>query len=87
MIEKYLNRFFGDLWFSRGLAISILLFTFKLTEWGARFAEAALGSKSDLTGTAAIIGAVAAIPLALLTLLFNNYSEKRKANDANNPPS
>lgn len=83
MIEKYLNKFLGDYWFRRGLACSVLFYTFHLTNWGAKFAEKALSEKADLVGTAGILTALAAIPLGLLTLVFNKYTET-KTNDSGN---
>jgi hypothetical protein len=64
-------------WFRRGVAIAILVLTYRLTEWAARFAEAALAAKSDLMAVAATITAVAGVPLALLTLLLNKYTASR----------
>lgn len=64
-------------WFRRFLAIAVLLFTYKLTEWGIHFAESGLQSKADLMGIAAVIGALGTGPIALLTLLLNKYVETR----------
>lgn len=65
-------------WFRRGLAVSTVILTFQLTTWAAKFAESALAAKADLMAVAATIGAVSGVPLALLTLLFNKYSDSRK---------
>lgn len=64
-------------WFRRGLAVTTVVLIFQLTSWAARFAQQALETKADLMATAAVIGAVAGVPLALLTLLFNKYAESR----------
>lgn len=77
MLETLFNKLLGLCWFRRSLVIAILVFTFSLTGWAARFAQEALNQKADLVGTAGIIAAVAAAPLGLLTLMFNNYVEKR----------
>lgn len=61
----------------------VLVFTWHLSDWGAEFAGKALLSKADLMGVAAVIGAVAAIPLGLLTLLFNKYVEGRSGDVGN----
>lgn len=87
MIENLFNRFFGLQWFRRGIAIAILIFTFRLTEWAAYFAQTALAEKADLIGVAGIITATAAVPLGMLTLLFNNYNEKRKQDAPDAPPT
>jgi ABC-type nitrate/sulfonate/bicarbonate transport system permease component len=76
------ERLAQGFWFRRGLAATVLAFCWHLTDWGASFAEKALTSKADLMAVAAVIGAVAAIPLGLLTLLFNKYVEGR--NDVGN---
>jgi hypothetical protein len=64
-------------WFRRGIAVATIVLTFQLTTWAARFAEAALAAKADLMAVAATIGAVSGVPLALLTLLFNKYTDSR----------
>lgn len=84
MLDSFLETVLGKRWFRRGLAIAVLCYTFKLTEWGARYAQLALDQKADLMGIAAIIGAVAAIPLGLLTLVFNKYNEVRTKDDSPN---
>jgi ABC-type nitrate/sulfonate/bicarbonate transport system permease component len=71
------TRLAQGLWFRRGLAIAVLAFTWHLTDWGSLYAQQALTLKADLMAVAAVIGAVAAIPLGLLTLLFNKYVEGR----------
>jgi hypothetical protein len=81
MLDKYLNKLLGLRWFRRALIIAVLCFTFRLTTWGANYAVMALSLDKDLVGAAAIIGAVAAIPLGLLTMLFNKYEEKRVKDD------
>lgn len=81
-IKWFEQRLNEGSWFRRFLAITVLLFTYKLTEWGTHFAEAALVAKADLMGVAGIIGAVGTGPIALLTLLITKYIESRN----NEPP-
>jgi hypothetical protein len=85
MISRLLDRWLGKYWFRRGLAIAVLCYTFRLTTWSGTFAYTALLNGSDLTGVAAIIAAVAAIPLGLLTLVFQKYNESRTTEDADSP--
>lgn len=81
MFNKALNwfedRLYSGSYFRRGLAVAVLILTYKLTEWGMMFANIALNKDSDLVGTAAVITAVSGIPVALLTLLLNKYVETR----------
>lgn len=81
MLDKLFDRFLGQRWFRRALIVVVLIFTFRLTTWGANYAMLALTTDKDLMGVAAVIGAVAAIPLGLLTMLFNKYEEKRNNDD------
>lgn len=67
--------------FRRALILAILWFTYRLTTWGMTFADHALSIGADLLGVAAILGAVAAMPLGILTLLFNKYDALRKQDD------
>lgn len=85
MISAWLDKVVGPFWFRRGLALAVLVFTFRLTNWGAQYAMMALmgPEKVDLLGVAGVITAVAAIPLGLITLVFNKYNEM-KANDSSN---
>lgn len=76
------TRLDAGAWVRRAIAGFTLFETYGLTKWGAHYADAALVAKADLTGTAATIGAVTGIPLALLTLLFKYYVDSRKAPDA-----
>lgn len=64
-------------YFRRGIAVFVMYLTYKLTVWSTTFAEHALADKGDLMATAAIIGAVAGVPIALLTLLLNKYVENQ----------
>jgi hypothetical protein len=81
VISRWLDKFVGPKWFTRGLSIAVLVYTFRLTNWGASYATMAImQGEKDLMGVAAIIGAVAAIPLGLITLVLKIYSEK--ANDS-----
>lgn len=71
------TRLDEGLWFRRGLAITTIIITVQMTTWAASFANAALTSKADLMGVAAVIGAVSGVPVVLLTILFNKYVEAR----------
>lgn len=73
-LEERLER---GLWFRRGLYVATFWLTISLTTWAATYAEAALAQKATLLDVAAVITAVAGIPLALLTMLFNRYVEGR----------
>lgn len=80
-IEKRLD---SGSYFRRALATAVVVLTFKLTEWGTHFAEVGLVAKADLLGIAAVLAAVAGIPVAILSLVFNKYVESRK--ETNVPP-
>lgn len=82
MLETFFNKCLGLFWFRRFLALATLGFCYRLTEWAAWFSQEALTNKADLIGTAGIVTAVAAIPLGMLTLLFNKYTEVRNDADA-----
>lgn len=73
------ERLDNGMWFRRGLAVTTVWLTFSLTNWAAQYAEKALATKAALLDVAAVITAVAGIPLALLTLLFNKYIDGRGA--------
>lgn len=81
MLKKVLEglelRLERGLWFRRGLAIVVMVLVFRLTTWGMHYAQQALDGKAALLDVAAVITAVAGIPVALLTLLFNKYVENR----------
>lgn len=53
---------------------------YTLTAWAMAFASTALAIKSDLMGAAAVIAAVSAAPIAILTMLVNNYLKVRNDN-------
>lgn len=50
----------------------------RLTDWAMTFGTIALSGKADLMGAAAVIGAVSAAPIAILTLLVTKYLDFRK---------
>lgn len=64
-------------WFRRGLAVATVALAVQLTVWSTHFASKALADKADLMGVAAVIGAVAGVPVVLLTLLFNKYVDSK----------
>lgn len=73
-------------WFGELFIIFVCYIAVRLTTWGMWFADRALDKGSDLTGAAAILAAVGALPLGLLTLVATNYI-KMRANtpDADSP--
>lgn len=73
-VEDRINR---DSWVRRIMATIIIWLTIKNTDWAMHFANLALEAKADLTGTAATIAAVSAVPIGFLTLLLNKYIELR----------
>jgi hypothetical protein len=66
-------------WFSEIMIAAIVVMCMRLTTWAAHYADLALTSKADLLGTASVIAAVAGVPVAMFTLLFNKYAELRSA--------
>jgi hypothetical protein len=68
-------------WFRRGLVIVTLVLVIRMTHWSMGFAEAALLAKQSLLDTAALVTAVGALPVGILTLLYNKYSEGRNVSD------
>lgn len=71
------ERLTKGLWFRRALAVFVAVLTIRLTHWGMAYADHALVAKAALLDVAAVIAAVAGIPVALVTLLFNKYVENR----------
>lgn len=64
-------------WFSRFLVVAQFYFVWRILDWSWAFASTALATRADLMGAAAVIGAVAAVPQALLMLATNKYLEMR----------
>lgn len=64
-------------WFRRGLALATLVLVFRMTTWSMGFAEAALLAKQSLLDAAALITAVGALPVGILTLLYSKYEDGR----------
>ena len=61
------------------LLAGVFAMTWRLTDWGMRFADAALAKPvADFVGIATTIGAVGTLPIAMLTLLLTKYMEFRK---------
>lgn len=56
-----------------------------LTNWAMAFGSTALAMKSDLMGAAAVIAAVSAAPIAILTMLVNNYLKVRNDDRSGQP--
>jgi len=84
----WLGKKFDEGWFSRALLIFQFWFVYWIVDWSMALGSTALYAKVaaapgsgaasvDLLGVAAIIGAVAAIPQALLMLATNKYMEMR----------
>lgn len=74
---SWLGRQLDNGWFSRILVMAQFWFVYWILDWSMAFASTALATKTELIGTAATIGAVAAIPQALLMLATNKYMEMR----------
>ncbi len=65
-------------WIRVALLGGVFAMTWRLTDWGMRFADAALVKPvTDWLGIAATIGAVGTMPIALLGLVFTKYMEFR----------
>lgn len=64
-------------WVTRALIGAQFVLAFSMTNWAMAFAGTALAVKADLLHTAAVIGAVAAVPQALLMFATNKYVEFR----------
>lgn len=71
------GKWLDEGWFSRLLVIFQLWFVWFIVDWSMAFSSTALATKADLMGAAANIGAVAAIPQALLMLATNSYMQMR----------
>lgn len=86
-VMQWMNRIFGDGWFTRAMMIAVFWFAYDLLNWSEAFASTSLyscqsaapGGKCDLLGVAAVIGATAAAPLGLLTLALNKYMDMRSS--------
>lgn len=74
---RWIAKQLDDGWFSRILVIAQFVFVYWILDWSMAFASTALATKSDLMGSAANIGAVAAVPQALLMLATNAYMQMR----------
>lgn len=68
-------------WLSRAFLIAQFYLAYFMVDWAMAFGSTALANGSDLLGAAAVIGAVAAVPQALLMLATNKYIELRYARD------
>jgi hypothetical protein len=83
MSVKYYTQQLSDIldqgWMSRGFLVAQFWLAFHMTDWAMAFASTALAvpNRPDLLGVAATIGAVAAVPQALLMLATNKYIEFR----------
>lgn len=64
-------------WIRVVLLGAVLWIALDLTRWAMAFASTALATKADLMGAAAVVGAVSAAPIAILTLLLTKYMEMR----------
>lgn len=65
-------------WIRVALLGAVLYTALRLSEWAMAFASTALATKADLMGAAAVVGAVSAAPIAILSLLLSKYMEFRK---------
>lgn len=84
MVKKY-TQLASDIldqgWLSRAFLVAQFYLAYHMLDWAMSFAGVALATKQDLMGTAAVIGAVAAAPQALLMLATNKYMDMRYARD------
>lgn len=76
-----IGRWLDAGWFTRVLVVFQFWFCWFVVDWSMAYASTALqvcvGGKCDLLGAAANIGAVAAIPQALLVYATKSYQELR----------
>lgn len=79
----WINRQLEAGWFSRLLVVAQFYLVYWILDWSMAFSSTALSvctnanAKCDLIGAAANIGAVAAVPQALLMLATNAYMQMR----------
>jgi hypothetical protein len=66
-------------WMSRLALVAQFLLAWKTADWSWAVGSTAITLNRDLLGTAALIGAVAAAPQALLMMATNKYMEMRNA--------
>lgn len=84
MVKKYLQSIEDVLdrgWLSRLFLFAQFYLAYFMVDWAMAFGSTALATKADLLGAAAVIGAVAAVPQALLMMATNKYMEMRYARD------
>lgn len=76
---RTIGKWLDDGWFSRLLVVFQFWFCYHIVDWSMAFGSTALSAvpPRDLLGAAAVIGAVAAVPQALLLLATNKYMEMR----------
>lgn len=72
-------------WMSRIFLVAQFYLAYFMVDWAMAFGSTALSMGRDLLGAAAVIGAVAAVPQALLMLATNKYIELRYARDFARP--
>lgn len=72
-------------WLSRLFLVAQFYLAYFMVDWAMAFGSTALATKADLLGAAAVIGAVAAVPQALLMMATNKYMEMRYARDFRTP--
>ena len=77
---KNLSEILDEGWLSRLFLLAQFYLAYFMVDWAMAFGSTALTVKADLLGAAAIIGAVAAMPQALLMLATNKYMEMRQRN-------
>ena len=75
------SRILDQGWLSRTFLVAQFYLAYFMVDWAMAFGSTALATKADLLGAAAVIGAVAAVPQALLMLATNKYIELRYARD------
>lgn len=73
----WLNKFLDSGTIRLALMCGMFYMAYELTAWAMAFGSTALYVKADLVGAAAVIGATASAPIAILTMLANKYLDVR----------
>lgn len=61
----------------RAYVVAATVLTWQVVKWSQRYSELALTAHADLTGTAAVIGAVSAVAGAVQAFAFKHYLDSR----------
>lgn len=68
---------FVDTWGDTVYVVAATVFTWEVFAWARHYADSALTAKADLTGTAAVIGAVSAVAGAVQAFAFKHHIDSR----------